>query len=489
MPTTNTTANSPRTSPNKGAMGCTYGSRIAKPTAAATRASNFSFRSSTIAPQCTKHGLIYAVAYPDPNALPKRKTRRLKFRPPKPWPWLIRFCERLLPDILKRGYGIVRIEYDPAELARLEAIRNERVLLTPNHPTHAEPAVLFDLARQGSRRFYYLSNRESFGYAWGLFGWLLQHCGAYSIIRGAPDRESFKFTRAVLAENRAPLAIFPEGEVYSQNDSLLPFQAGVFQLAFLALDDMAKADHYAPLYIQPVAIRYRFVEDMGKPIIESLQRLEAHLGLSGPPPGDPYLRLRRIGDAVLTAAETAYRLPHGSPDDLDPRIDAVRGKIVDRVAEALHLPPETLGKTLPDRMRALTNRVNRVAVEEEEPASEYQERLMREEAERVRPLNQDLKRLANWLAVRDGYVAEMASQERVVDTLWRLESEVLGRRILRGKRLCQVRLPAPINLQHDLATPRKEAIQKVTAHVEQEIQDLLLEMAEADDAFSTNPNP
>lgn len=419
------------------------------------------------------------MAYPDPNALPKRRSRRLPFREPKPYPWLIRLGERFLPDILKRGYGIVAIRYREEELARFHEIRDERVLLTPNHPTHAEPAVMFDFARSTGRRFFYLSNHESFDNAWGLFGWLLQHSGAYSIIRGAPDRESFKCTRAILSENRAPLVIFPEGEVYSQNDSLLPFQAGVFQLALVAQDDMNSRGTEAALWVQPVAIRYRFVEDMGGPILESLQRLERKLGLSGPPPGDNYLRLRRIGDAVLTAAETAYRLPHGSAGDLNPRIDAVREKIVTRVADALAVEVESLGRTLPDRMRALTNRVNRVVVDDPDPASEYQERLLREEAERVSPLNQDLRRLANWIAVRDGYVAEMASQERVVDTLWRLESEVLGRRVLQGRRECHVRLAEPIDLRAEQEAPRKEAIQDVTARVEKAIQSLLSEMSES----------
>jgi hypothetical protein len=240
---------------------------------------------------------------------------------------------------------------------------------------------------------------------------------------------------------------------------------------------MQKAGIEDSLNVQPTAIRYRFTEDMGKPIVDSLQRLEARLGLDKNIPGDPYLRLRRIGDAVLTAAEKTYRIPQGSPEDLNPRIDAVREKIVSRVAEALDMDQAAMGKTLPDRMRALINRVNRITTDESAPTSDYQERLLREETERIRPLNRDLQRLSNWVAVKDGYVSEMASQERVVDTLWRLESEVLGQRILRGKRECEVRLARPIDLRTYAERPRKEAIQEVTQRVENEIQELLREMA------------
>lgn len=422
------------------------------------------------------------MSYPDPEGQkPRTAARRMPFRPPQTSPLVIRLCSRLLPRIMLRGYGIHSIGYRDAELRRLEDMsREHRVLITPNHPTHAEPVVLFHLSRQIETDFYYLSNRESFDRYWGLFGWLLTRSGAYSILRGVPDRESFKFTRKVLAERIAPLVIFPEGEVYSQNDSLLPFQAGVFQLAFLALDDLKKTGKDRPVYVQPTAIRYRFIEDMGQAIVDSLRRLEIQLGLAGPPPGDTYLRLRRIGDAVLTATEKVYRLPAGGPEDLNPRIDAVRGRIVERVAEALDLELDSLGKTLPDQMRALINRVNRVVTDEGAPESDYQERLLREEADRIRPLNQDLKRLSNWVAVRDGYVAEQASQERMVDTLWRLESEVLERRVIEGKREGWVRLAEPIDLREYADSPRKEAIREVTTRVESEILQLLNEMASSD---------
>ncbi len=425
--------------------------------------------------------LNLVVSYPEPVQRPAR-SKRMRFRPPRPSRFVENLCGRFLPKILKRGYGITAVEYQSQELERLQEILGQRVLITPNHPTHAEPVILFHLSRTVGHPFFYLSNREAFDRAWGLFGWLLSRTGAYSIVRGAPDRDSFKFTRKVLSENKRPLVIFPEGEVYSQNDSLLPFQAGVFQLAFLALDDMVKASIDAPLHIQPVAIRYRFVEDMGKPIVESLQRLEQRLSLPSPPPGDSYQRLRRIGDAVLTAAEDAYKLPHGSADDMNPRIDAVREKIVERVADTLDMEPDSLGKTLPDKMRALSNRVNRVVTEEYEPASPYSESLLRQEADRIKPLEQDLKRLANWLAVKDGYVGELATQERMVDTLWRLESEVLGHRIISGQRECEVRLAEPFDLREYRNVSRKDAIAEVTHRVEESILKLLGQMALASTA-------
>lgn len=384
-----------------------------------------------------------------------------------------------LPTLLKRGYRIESVHYDDAEVERLRSLVDERVLITPNHPTHAEPIIAFHLAKKVGKPMYYLSNREAFDFAGGLFGFLLQRVGAYSILRGAPDRESFKMTRKILSEGPNHLVIFPEGEVYSQNDSLLPFQSGVFQLAFLGLEEMAKSGVEAPLFVQPVAIRYRFTENMEEKIRDSMANLELCLGLHGPPPEDRYHRLRRIGDALLKTAERAYDLTPGDPENLDPRINAVRDKIVERVADALHLSVESLGKTLPDRMRALMNNLNGITSDDGAVESEYHERLLREEAERTRPLIRDLQRLSNWVAVRDNYVGEKPTQERVVDTLWRLESEVIGRRLITGRRVCNVRLPEPIDMrtyQDAYKESKRQAIKDVTARVESAIQTCLDEM-------------
>lgn len=430
-------------------------------------------------------GYYWTVSYNAPPERPLRK--KLPFRPPKRSGFIMGLVDLLLPTILRRGYRIVSVGYVDSEVERYRSLLNDRALITPNHPTHAEPVIALHLSKKVGKPYFYLSNREAFGFAWGLFGFILQRVGAYSILRGAPDRESFKTTKRLLSEGPNHVVIFPEGEVYSQNDSLLPFQAGVFQLAFLALEEMTKAGIDKPLYLQPVAIRYRFTEDMSSKIQESMAHLEEGLALPNPPPEDRYLRLRRIGDALLAVAERAYELPRGTPENLDPRIDAVRNKIVERVADALHLTPESLGKTLPERMRALMNDLNGITSDEDNVESDYHERLLREEAERTRPLIRDLQRLSNWVAVRDNYVGEHPSQERVVDTLWRLESEVLGRRLISGKRACFVRLPEPIDLRQyreAYKESKRKTIQEVTARVEGAIQECLREMGKAHPTYT-----
>lgn len=88
------------------------------------------------------------------------------------------------------------------------------------------------------------------------------------------------------------------------------------------------------------------------------------------------------------------------------------------------------------------------------------ERHLRDEHRRwVQPLMRDLDRLANWIAVCDGYVAAQPSTERMADLLHRLEIEILGpwpdaiavhelfpNSLLRGLCRCHVRIGSPIHI-------------------------------------------
>lgn len=388
-------------------------------------------------------------------------------------------CCAVLPFVLPR-LGVVGVDYVKEDLDRLRALAAHRVLLTPNHPTNNEPALLFHLGCRVGQPFYFLACREAFDPLAGLWGQVIRRIGAFSVVRGTADRASFRATRETLARPAAKVVIFPEGEVYSQNDSLLPFHNGVFQLAFWALEDLRKAgEDGASLYVLPVAVKYRFTRDMGPAIAASLARLERHVGL--PPDRDPdlYARLRAVGRAMLGSVEREYRLPTPpEPDaDLTPRLNAVRDAILQRVATAagVALPR---GETLPERMRALIHAIETVTrgEAEEEAATPFDRKLRRQQRERAQPLLTDLHRLANWIALYDGYVRADPTPERMADTLQRLERECFGKAILDGPRRCRLRLGEPI----DLATRwdayrsnRRAEIARVTDEVEAAVALLL----------------
>ena len=406
-----------------------------------------------------------------------------EFLPARPAPWVQNVFRALLPVILPR-LGVVSVDYEADDLARLKAMDGKSVLLLPNHPTNTEPALLFHLSKTINRPFYYLACREAFDHWGGWWGKIIQRVGAFSVVRGTADRASFRATRDLLALPGTRVVIFPEGEVYSQNDSLLPFHTGVFQLAFWAMDDKKKAGYNdgdaADLLLVPVALKYHYVRDMSGPIAHSLLKLEKFTGVPPAPSDAPYDRLRRVGVAILRSLEREYRLPspkeEGEADDVSPRLDAIKEAILQRVALAAGVPVPK-GDTLPEKMRGLLHTID--LVERDAPKdgeTGYDKSLRNAQRLRAQPLLRDMERLTNWIAVYDGYIRADPTPERMAETLIRLERECWGKAELTGPKACRVRVGDPLNVRDCLPAyeeSKRAEVARVTHEMEKRVGDLL----------------
>lgn len=397
----------------------------------------------------------------------------MSFVPPKPNPAIIGLTRWILPFVL-RSCGVVGVECSEEDRQRLRALRRHRVLFTPNHPTGLDPAIIYHLSKVAGPPFFYLCAREVFDERLGTWGWLIRRCGAYSILRGSPDRQSFKMTRELLTRPAVKLVIFPEGETYSQNDCLLPFHSGVVQLVLWAQEDLLKQGERDGILVVPVALKYRYVENMEGAIAVALSGLERAVALPISAAADYYARVRRIGETVVEKLEAEYGTGRDEPRPLGARLNAVKEAIIDRAAHLLAVPPPE--GELPDRMRHLINAVHRVTDEEPVECSPYERRLWEDDLRRTRPLLIDLNRLATWIAVYDGYVAADPTPERMVELIRRLEIEVFGDARCTGKQRCVVRLGEAINVTshwESYQANKREVIDGLTHGLERSVQTLL----------------
>ncbi|HEX8236520.1 MAG TPA: 1-acyl-sn-glycerol-3-phosphate acyltransferase [Abditibacteriaceae bacterium] len=399
--------------------------------------------------------------------------QELDFRPARSSPAVLRVGRTLLPLALRQR-AIARIEIADSEAAKLRALAGERVVLVPNHPTKDDPALMFELSRRANMPFHYLCCREAFDCWGGLWGRLIQGLGAYSVVRGTIDRESFRYTRELLARPAAKLVLFPEGEVYSQNDSLLPFQTGAVQLALWGREEARKTDPSAQVLLLPCALRYRFAADVRPQLRGKLARLERELKL--PPPtakDDLYGRMRHIAVSVLAAVEREYNLTSTHVDaenaitDLTPRLEAAKEAALARATQLLGVKPPR--GTVPERMRSLLHTAEEELhhQHEDEPAPAA---LSQQHADRVRLAWRDLQRLANWIAVYDGYVKQSPQMERIAEVVFRLEAEVFGHATVAGKRVATLRVGEPITLPEDV---ERRDIPQLTLKLEQAVGELL----------------
>jgi 1-acyl-sn-glycerol-3-phosphate acyltransferase len=398
----------------------------------------------------------------------------LDFLPPRESPLLLRFSHVLLPVVMSRFRHIVAVSIPKSDWTHMEALRCQRAILSANHPTTSDPLVAMYLSRRLGEGFNYMACRELFHGPWG---WIIQRLGAYSIHRGLPDRQSLRMTRRLLAELDRKVVIFPEGETYEYNDALIPFQQGVIQIGFGALEDIRKAGREPSLPVLPIAVKYRCVVDPRPAIDAGLRSLEKALALPHAEES-AYARLRRVGVHVLGRMEREFglKLPPDAP--LNERIADAKAHVLDHVAREIGVDrPRDL--PLADQMRFLFNAVYQFADEFAEEPGDYGQRQHARRLAAAAPLLEDLRRLQNFLVVTDGYVAERMTGERFLDVIGRLQREVLGHVRHGVPREAVVRIAPAIDLgpRYDAYRQQKrETVAEVTARVEASVRSLLTEL-------------
>jgi 1-acyl-sn-glycerol-3-phosphate acyltransferase len=385
--------------------------------------------------------------------------------------WL---CKRTARFKIRRKLKVVDIEISADDLDALRRLRGKRCLLMPSHSGGFEPYLIVYLSKLLRDDYYYLAAIEAFQ-RHPIIGWIMQHMGAYSIIRGAADRPSFQTTRKILAEGKHWLVVFPEGQTVWQNDTVIPFQEGITQLAFKALEDAGSVREDSDLACIPMAIKYVYLNNMESDVEESLRRLESQLFKEPVPDvASSYDRIRRIGEAVLAANEQRHGIQPDADAQLNSRIQCIKEAIVREIEQQLGIVPRANMQLL-DRIRGCFNAVDRI-VSADASETPYRQKLADEHSHAMAALYDDLWRVLQFVAIYDGYVGELLTVERFMDVLCLLEMEVFNERRIWGPRKAIIKVGEPISLRDHLDTYRagkREAVQAVSMAVESSVRSML----------------
>jgi hypothetical protein len=384
---------------------------------------------------------------------------------------------------------------------RLAQFRHRRLLLLPNHPTFHDPIVMFLLSAQLTRSCYYLSAYETLHDPSMMFlissgfrplgilaqweplkrglRWLLQHLGMYSVRRGLPDRASISQTWELLSQPDCCLVIFPEGGCSFQNDTVMPFRVGALQMAFHSLQQAFRQGEEPPdLYVAPVTIKYHYTQDMQTTIHATLKGLERALALSCAAGASDYERLRAIAQTVLVRLEDEYGIERSASAaaDWNDRIAVLKQHVIETCEQQLGIssPANTL-------MRERVYRVQHCL--QTQAADLAQSSMWSSEA-----MDKAMRRLLNFDAIYDGYVAADPTPERFLDTLIRLEREAfdVDQPRPKGFRRATVRVGEVLNLKDFLADYQRErsvAVIQLTATLQQLVQARLTDAGSAPISF------
>jgi len=386
----------------------------------------------------------------------------IDFYPPRRNVPFVRLIQTLTPMVACWGFQMdLEVEYE--SLNQLIALRNDRVLLLPNHPTFHDAIAIFLLSGRLGQAFYYLGAYEQLQSKLGRF---FQAIGCYSVRRGLADRPSIIQTMELLAQPGCHLVIFPEGGCSFQNDIVTPFRAGAVQLAFQAMNRMVKQGDAPPdLYAVPVSIKYRYTQDMTVAIEKLLTQLEQKLEM--PTRLGNYERLRAIAEKLLIQLEQEYGMKIDSTLSWDHRIKTLKAYVLQSCEQQYGL---TSAATDLDR-----ERVYRVLNATLTKTGPLEFGLPTDLPWSVEFVQRSIRRVLNFDAMYDGYVAENPTIERFMDTLTRLEREVfnIDQPFPKGHRLVTIKIGTPVNLKDSFAafqTNKIATVDQMTQTIQRSVQ-------------------
>jgi 1-acyl-sn-glycerol-3-phosphate acyltransferase len=330
------------------------------------------------------------------------------------WPVMLGFY---LPRLLRKKYGVTRVDCVHADRLRQSISSGNGVLLTPNHCRDEDPMVLGRLSHAAGSPFFVMAS-------WHLFmkdrmtTFLLRRAGAFSIYREGIDRTAVNTAIDILESAERPLVIFPEGYIARTNDVVHELLDGVSLMARTAAKRRAKKDPNAKVLVHPVAIRYRFMGDINAAADKVLDTIEKRLTWSKQnlPLAE---RIHKVGSALLALKELEH-LGQADNGDVPPRLTKLINAILAPLEKEWLDEPHT--DSVPTRVKRLRSAILPDMTKGELDEAESQRR---------------------WKQLADLYLAQQLdhyppnylnpSADRILETIERLEEDLTDHITVHGE--------------------------------------------------------
>ena len=396
-------------------------------------------------------------------------------------PLVIRLTRALRRRRAATRERLIGVEVHGAEIVREAVQRGQGVLITPNHPGHADAYIMFEAADAAGTPFYFMSAWQVFALQGPVGRWLLTRHGCFSVDREGADKEAFRTAVEIVRAKREPLVVFPEGEVYHQNDRVTPFREGA---AAIALSAAKKATR--EIVAIPCAIRYRYVQDPMPQMLDLMSRLEEKV-LWRPRPDLPLpQRIYRFAEALLALKEIEHvgQTQEGTlPLRTTMLADHVLRGIEGRYGLASPAGGSNLAGSVPVRIKeARAAALKRLAELDEggAPPRETASGSLPEDASgdpraRIAHVLDDLFLVLQAFSYPGDYVDERPTVERLAETLDKFEEDVLGATTatVRADRRATVTFGEPIAAGGAGSDAGRVRAGDLTAALEEAVQSLL----------------
>lgn len=385
-----------------------------------------------------------------------------RFAPPKYATWFRPFLHLISATLLRCQHKVCEIRIEGAEKLKALVDEGHAVLVTPNHSDHADPGLMIEVGRRHGMAFHFMAAREGFE-AGCINRFVLQRGGAFSINREGGDVMAIKTAIKILEEGRYPLVIFPEGEIYHHMEVLDELNDGV---ASIALRAMGKLPEGKRGYVVPAAIRLRNDPSAENEISDRLSVLEKRITWSPKADKDPVERILDLGSAILAIKEEEF-LGKAQIGSLEERLRGLRERLVEEVERAHDVVNDDA--SIPKRIKNIRALIRKELTNEDSlPSEERKEELYRE---------LDKVYLAHQLYSYPGvYLTANPTLDRIAETIFKLEEDLLGKAKHLGKRKAKVVFGEPIDVGVFLEASRlnsKTGVTPLTELIRQRIQEIL----------------
>jgi 1-acyl-sn-glycerol-3-phosphate acyltransferase len=365
----------------------------------------------------------------------------------------------LRPFRLRKQQRTVRI--DAVDVIGHESLRGQLdqghgVLIMPNHASHADPYVIYAAADRSQTALHVMATWHVFYDQPWLTRLALRKHGCFSVDREANDIGAFRIATGILQEEREPLVIFPEGEIYHCNERVTPFREGAAAVAVAAARKSPR-----PIVCMPCAITYRYVEDPTPALLATMSRLEEAIFWRPQVARPLHERIHAFAEALLALKEIEY-LGQATTGRLPERIRRFEDHVL-RLVEQRH-GINASSQTIPERVKAARRTIiEQLEAESTTPATRQSLHVDLE----------DLFLVVQSFSYPGDYVIAKPSIERMAETLDKFEEDVLQLTTasIKARRTAKVEFGEPLQVSGDRAA--KGQTVTLTSEVEKRVQAML----------------
>jgi len=385
------------------------------------------------------------------------------FRPPKYSPFFAAILRQISRNRFLRSKFKIR-DIHVVGVERVGELVNQKnaVLVAPNHADHPDPHVLVHAGRRCGVNFHFMAAREAFEVS-RLGGFAMQRIGAFSVDREGADLAAVRMAMEILQRGDNPLVMFPEGEIYHHHEKLDVLNEGV---ATIVLRAAAKMEDGRKAFLVPAAIRYMQDASIAETFSDRIERLEARVTWKPRPYSDIVERIYHLGGGLLALKEQEF-LGRSLSGPLVERIQNFQHVLVDMIENKHGQSPAA--ERIPERVKWLRNKIRKQLHDDASTLTD------RETWELYHDLD-TLFTAVQLYSYPGQYLTDQPSNDRIAETLLKLEEDVLGEGRYPSPCEARIRFDEPIDIGQFLAErslDRKTGVAPLTECMAQRIQGML----------------